>query len=329
MHQRACNTHQRVEILNFHVERFSEEICLDAEKGLTAPCKTLPCKYFYDSRGSRIFEKICRLPEYYPTRTEMEILRKEAPQIMSEMEDCDLIELGSGANWKVRLLLDAAPSLSGIRYVPVDVSASALQDAAEELAEIYPELAILGIVADFTKQLDRLPRGRRRLFLFLGSTLGNFPDRECRSFLRSLSAAVGPDDRLLLGLDMVKERRTLEAAYNDADGITADFNKNLLHVLNRELKADFDPDDFEHVAFFNEEEDRVEMHLEACRNMEVKLCELDLEVRMEKGERIRTEICRKFRRKQAERMFQEAGLSCRNWYSDEEGWFSLALLERR
>jgi len=329
MHQHARNTRQQVEIRNFHAPAFTSHLTKDVQQGLTASPKSLPCKYFYDARGSEIFEQICRLPEYYPTRMEMGILRRIAPQIMAGMDNLDLIELGSGANWKIRLLLDAVPSLSGIRYIPVDVSASALQNAADELAEIYPELSILGIVADFTQQLDTLPHGRPRLFLFLGSTLGNFPDKECLHFLQNLSATMDPADRLLLGLDMIKQRKTLETAYNDAAGVTAAFNRNILHVLNRELKADFVPHDFKHVAFFNKERERVEMHLEARREMRVKFRDLHLQVRMERGERIRTEICRKFRRERAERMFKEAGLSCRRWDCDERGWFSLVLLENR
>jgi L-histidine N-alpha-methyltransferase len=319
-----------IEIRNHQKGNFFDDIARDVQKGLTAPRKTLPSKYFYDSRGSKLFERICHLPEYYPTRTEMILLRQTAPRLMQSMEECDLVELGSGANWKIRLLLDALPGpASEIRYIPVDVSESALQEAAEELRSLYPELPILGLVDDFTQSLDRLPDERPRLLILFGSTLGNFSEKGGIKFLRRLARSMNPGDRFLLGLDMLKDRATLEAAYNDSEGVTEAFNKNILHVLNRELQADFEPDHFDHVARFNEVQEQVEMYLQASRDVEVRLSDLDLTVEMEKGEKIRTEICRKFSRKSAEEMFDEAGLSSEQWFTDRKEWFSLVLLKRK
>ncbi|MBC8412364.1 L-histidine N(alpha)-methyltransferase, partial [bacterium] len=224
---------ERIEIRSHLASSYDRLIKNDVSHGLGLEKKSLPSKYFYDSRGSRLFEKICALPEYYPTRTEMSILREAAPQIMEDFTSGDIVELGSGANWKVRMLLDAAGQerLKDLRYVPVDVSESALQDASEELLRIYPELEVLGIIADFTVHMDLIPSERPRLMVFLGSTIGNFDERARRDFLKGAAAAMKPEDRFLIGFDMVKSRDTLEAAYNDEQGVTSEFNKNVLHVL--------------------------------------------------------------------------------------------------
>jgi L-histidine N-alpha-methyltransferase len=309
-------------------DTYREEIAKDVFNGLTSPQKFIPSKYFYDTRGSELFEKICSLPEYYPTRTEMSILQHAAPAIMGSFKKGDIVELGSGANRKIRMLLDAAAgkNLLELRYVPVDVSQSALVDASEELLKIYPELEVLGIIADFTLHLDKIPSDRPRLLIFLGSTIGNFTDTGRRDFLSTAAAAMKPEDRFLIGFDMLKSKETLEAAYNDSMGITSKFNKNVLHILNRELKANFNPSSFEHLAFFNEDKQRVEMHLKAKHRLEVLVDDLGVTVELNQHETIHTEVCGKFRKSDVEQLADESGLQIKQWFSDSREWFSLAEL---
>jgi len=316
---------ERMEIINCMNDTFHNDLKRDVLKGLTAPQRFIPSKYFYDTRGSNLFEEICLLPEYYLTRTELSILKDAAPVIMENFQEGDLIELGSGANWKIRTLLDAAYKSypANIRYVPVDVSESALLGASKRLLEIYPDLKVLGIVADFTKHIGQIPVERNKLFVFLGSTIGNFKEEDSNIFLKNIACLMGPDDRLLLGIDMVKPRETLEFAYNDTQGITSEFNKNILSVINRKLGANFNSDHFDHIAFLNIEKERVEMHLQANRNVSAEIKGLDLSVEIKKGETIHTEICRKFSRESAEKMVNKAGLKTTRWFSDPKGWFSL------
>ncbi len=297
--------------------------------GLRAEQKYLPSKYFYDSRGSALFERICELPEYYQTRTEMAILKKSARQIMRDMKQGNLIELGSGANWKIRHLLDAAGTRSRIRYIPVDVSESALVAAVEELLCLYPELSISGIVADFEREISAICREGVSLITFFGSTIGNFTPGEADRFLASLAKVMSERDRLLLGVDLVKNRELLEAAYNDEQGITAEFNKNILAVVNRELQADFDLHSFDHVAFFDPRTESIEMHLRANEDMVVDVAGLDLKVRMHRGETIFTEVSRKFRSAAVEAMAAQAGLRIAGWYTDKKEWFALAEMVKK
>ena len=314
-----------VETLNYLEGKYENDIARDVREGLTASQKYIPCKYFYDARGSKLFEDICRLPEYYPTRTEISILRDIAHDLMETFAHKDLVELGSGANWKIRILLEAAgeSNRSTLRYIPVDISESAVIEASQGLLEIFPELDVLGIVADFTCQLEVLPTERSILFLFLGSTIGNLCERESISFLQNISDNMKPDDRLLIGFDMVKPREILEAAYDDSQGLTSEFNKNILNVINSALGADFNPSHFEHLAFFNEEHSRIEMHLRANCDFAVKLESIGMEIEFKKGETIHTESSRKFTRASIEKMVSQARLSVENWYSDPDGWFSI------
>ncbi len=309
--------------------RFEEDatstMAQDVLAGLRAEQKYIPSKYFYDARGSRLFELICNLPEYYPTRTEMRLLSTHAKDIVRGLGQGDLVELGSGANWKIRTLLEALGHRrrSDVRYVPVDVCASALKQSTAELTTVYPELRVNGIVADFTRDLHCIQSSRPKLILFFGSTVGNLNEREACSFLEGVAAILNPCDRFLLGLDMVKPVEVLEAAYNDSRNVTAEFNKNILLVINRELQANFKPDAFEHLAFFNNEEERVEMHLRARRDIWVEVKAIGASFALRKGETIRTEICRKFRLHGAEKMILDAGMEVSRWYSDPKGWFSL------
>jgi len=320
-----------ISTLNYINTTFHEDIRVDVLNGMTASQKSIPSKYFYDARGSALFEEICRLPEYYPTRTELSILKSAAPALMQHFRKGDIVELGAGANLKIRTLLDtvAANRLPDFRYIPVDVSETALESSVAGLLKDYPGLNLLGIAADFTCHIDVIPAERERLFVFFGSTIGNFDEDTGVCFLRSISGSMGKGDRLLLGIDMLKPRDILERAYNDSAGVTAEFNKNILRVLNRELGADFDLGRFRHRAVFNEEEKRMEMYLQAETDMSVNIGSLAIEVYLEKGEGILTEICRKFTREDMERTARDAGLDVRGWFSDPKGWFSLVELEKK
>ncbi|MGO9567957.1 MAG: L-histidine N(alpha)-methyltransferase [Desulfomonilaceae bacterium] len=307
------------------------QIAVDVRRGLAADQKFIPSKYFYDARGSRLFEKICLLPEYYLTRTELSVLRRDAGELIDGFDRGDLVELGSGSNLKIRALLDAMgwSRRATTRYVPVDISEAALQSAAQGLMRRYPELKVAAVRADFTRDLSNIRSDRRKLLLFFGSTIGNLNEDECRIFLTAVAENLKPGDIFLLGLDMLKPEPILEAAYNDAQRITAAFNKNILLVLNRELDATFDMNDFEHVAYFVQHLERVEMHLRANRGLTAHIRDLGLSVTLAKGETIRTEICRKFSRATAEKMVDEAGMIIAGWHSDPKGWFSIAEISRR
>jgi L-histidine Nalpha-methyltransferase len=331
MYQALLAEKREIRVQNGSKKLAVSQIARDVRRGLTADQKYIPSKYFYDARGSRLFEKICLLPEYYPTRTELSVLRRDARELIDGFDKGDLVELGSGSNLKIRALLDAMgrSRRATTRYVPVDISEAALLSAAQGLVRRYPELKVAAVQADFTRDLTNIPSDRRKLLLFFGSTIGNLDQDECRIFLRAVADTLKAGDRFLLGLDMLKPREILEAAYNDAQRITAAFNKNILLVLNRELDATFDLNDFEHVAFFDPHKERVEMHLRASRPVTAHIRDLGLSVTLDKGETIRTEICRKFSRVTAEKMVDEAGLTIAGWHSDPKGWFSIAEVVRK
>ncbi|MCF6149546.1 MAG: L-histidine N(alpha)-methyltransferase [Candidatus Kuenenia sp.] len=315
----------RLEIISYTIDTYSCDLKEHIREGLTAPQKYISSKYFYDAYGSTLFEKICKLPEYYLTRTELSILKESAPEIMEEFQKGDIIELGSGANWKIKILLNATDeaNLSDIRYMPVDVSESALIDASEELLEVYPDLKVTGIVADFTKHLEKLPTLDNRFFTFLGSTIGNLTEKEGIHFMKNISSLMEKNDRFLLGFDMLKAKEMIERAYNDTQGVTSEFNKNSLNVVNRELNADFNPDHFDHIAFLNAEKEQIEMHLKANRDVSVEIRDLDLTIEMEKGETIHTEVSRKFTQKSIETLAEGASLKINRWFTDPRKWFSL------
>ncbi|MBF0551652.1 MAG: L-histidine N(alpha)-methyltransferase [Deltaproteobacteria bacterium] len=310
---------------NWFEDQAMTTMAQDVLKGLTADQKYIPSKYFYDARGSKLFEVICGLPEYYPTRTELRLLSTHASDIVRGLRQGDLVELGAGANWKIRTLLDALGPRrrAEVGYIPVDVCGPALLESAAQLTTVYPEVRVKGMVADFTCDLHRLQSDRPKVVLFFGSTIGNLDESEALAFLQDVTAMLKPGDRFILGLDMVKPVELLEAAYNDSQDVTAEFNKNILLVINRGLRATFNPAGFDHVAFFNEQQERVEMHLRARRDMCVEVEDLNISVTLKKGETVLTEICRKFRRDGAEKMIRDAGLEVSRWYSDRKGWFSL------
>jgi len=302
----------------------------DVREGLTAEFKELPPKHLYDTRGAELFEQICELPEYYPTRTERAILERVAGELIAQTGAAELVELGSGSATKTRLLLDAMRSAGTLEsFVAVDVTESFVRDSAAELLREYPGLRVHGLIADFERHLDQLPPPRGpRLLAFLGGTIGNFAPAARRRFLRSVCGLLGPDDHLLLGTDLVKDRATLEAAYDDSAGVTAEFNRNILHVLNRELGADFDPAAFEHVARFDTEHEWIEMRLRSREAQQVKLAALELTVAFEAGEDIRTEISAKFTRERVAAELTAAGLVLAAWFTDANGWFALSLARR-
>jgi L-histidine N-alpha-methyltransferase len=299
----------------------------DVLTGLGSTPKWLPPKWFYDKVGSELFEEITRLPEYYPTRTERSILLRHAAE-MVRLAGCDtLIELGSGSSEKTRLLLDAMTSEIGDRgsYVGLDVSEDALRSASAGLVAHYPQLRIAALRADFTRQLSLLPTGGVRTVAFLGSTIGNFEPAERAGFLSALRAGLGERDHFLLGADLVKSPDVLVPAYDDAAGITAAFNLNVLDVLNQRLEADFDRTAFRHVALWDAEHEWIEMRLRAVRENRVRVAALDLEVAFHRGEEIRTEVSAKFRRASLTEELRAAGFVPRGWWADDRDWFSVSL----
>lgn len=295
----------------------------DVSAGLTAESKWLPPKWFYDARGSELFEEITQLPEYYPTRAEREILAARAPAIAAATGARTLVELGSGSSEKTRLLLDALPDLAA--YVPVDVSGSALELAGDALLAERSGLTVHALVADFQQVLALPKTPGPRLLVFLGGTIGNLLPAERTRFLAAVRALLAPGDALLLGTDLVKEEETLLAAYDDAAGVTAAFNKNVLSVLNRELGADFDPGAFTHVAHWDREREWIEMRLRATAALTVKIPAVDLAVSFAAGEELRTEVSAKFRRTGVDAELSAAGLDLRHWWTDGAERFALSL----
>ncbi|MER7183111.1 L-histidine N(alpha)-methyltransferase [Streptomyces hyaluromycini] len=295
----------------------------DVLTGLTATPKTLPPKWFYDARGSELFEQITELPEYYPTRAEREILRTRSGEIAAACGARTLVELGSGSSEKTRLLIDA---LTGLEvYVPVDVSESALTQAGQALVAERPGLTVHALIADFTGRLELPGTPGPRLVAFLGGTIGNLLPAERAGFLASVRGLLAPGDALLLGTDLVKDEEVLVRAYDDAAGVTAEFNKNVLTVVDRELGADFDPDTFDHVALWDSENEWIEMRLRSRVAQTVKVPALDLAVDFTAGEELHTEVSAKFRRDGATAELATAGLELTDWWTDAQGRFALSL----
>jgi L-histidine N-alpha-methyltransferase len=303
----------------------------DVLDGLTRPFKELPPKHFYDARGSALFERICELPEYYPTRAERDILVARADEIARRTGAGELVELGSGSPEKARILLSAMSRAGNLRrYIPLDVSERVVHEAAQDLVEEFAGLKVHGVIGDFERHLDRVPRGdgTPRIVALLGGTIGNFPPGTRRRLLRNIGALLRPGDHLLVGTDLVKDVRLIEAAYDDAEGLTAEFNRNVLHVINRELDADFSPDAFDHVAFFDRRQEWVEMRLRARRPCTVLIADVGLRVDFAAGEELRTEISAKFTRSRVEADFAAAGLVLDRWYTDSDTQFATSLATR-
>ncbi|MFB7455320.1 L-histidine N(alpha)-methyltransferase [Streptomyces sp. NPDC056188] len=313
----------------FHITRTLPEDAMaaalraDVLKGLTSDPKTLPPKWFYDAHGSELFERITELPEYYPTRAEREILAGRAAEIAAALPARTLVELGSGSSEKTRLLLDALPRLH--TYVPVDVSDSALEQAGRALAAERPGLNVHALIADFTAGLTLPPSPGPRLVAFLGGTIGNLLPGERAEFLVAVRALLSPGDALLLGTDLVKAEDVLVRAYDDAAGVTAAFNRNVLNVVNRELGADFEPDAFDHVALWDPANEWIEMRLRSRTEQTVKVPALDLAVHFAAGEELRTEVSAKFRENRVSAELAAAGLELERWWTDGEERFALSL----
>jgi L-histidine N-alpha-methyltransferase len=310
-------------------------LAYDVLDGLTRPFKELPAKHFYDTEGSLLFDRICGLPEYYPTRTERAILAARAAEIVERAGAAELVELGSGMPDKSRLLLDAMRDAGTLdRYVPFDVSQHVVELAAERLVEDYPGLRVHGVVGDFERHLGAIPPadggggGGGRIVAFLGGTIGNFLPGSRRRFLRSLARTLRTGDHLLLGTDLVKDATVIEAAYNDSEGVTAAFNRNVLAVINRELGADFDLEAFEHVAFFDRHQEWIEMRLRALEPQEVTIPALGMTVHFGHREELRTEISAKFTRERLTADLGAAGLQLEELYTDPEELFALSLARR-
>ncbi|WP_328648284.1 L-histidine N(alpha)-methyltransferase [Amycolatopsis sp. NBC_00348] len=304
----------------------TEELRADVVAGLTAEQKWLPPKWFYDAEGSELFEKITQLPEYYPTRSEREVLAAHAGDVAELTGAHTLVELGSGSSEKTRLLLDALTRHGTLAtFVPLDVSESALADAARSISADYPGLEVRGVVGDFTQHLDLLPGDGPRVVAFLGGTIGNFLPAERATFLRSVREVLDEGEWLLLGTDLVKDAETLERAYDDAAGVTAEFDMNVLRVLNARLGANFDLDEFEHVSHWDAEHEWVEMRLRARRELTVGIPGADLTVRFAAGEHIRTEISAKFRPGGVEAELAAAGFALDQWWTDSQQRFGVSL----
>ncbi len=299
----------------------------ELRSALTGHPRSIPAKYFYDDQGSILFEQITTLPEYYPTRAEAELLRQVAGRVVTVTGAHDLVELGAGAATKSRILLDAMKRTGQlVRYVPVDVSDGIMRRAANELIEEYPGLTVHGMVADFITDLGHLPDGSQRLVAFLGGTIGNLdPNGSAVDFLRHLHETMAPDDHLILGTDLIKDPAVIEAAYNDSQGVTAAFNRNILQVVNRDFGGDFVPEQFAHRAYFDRGRRWIEMHLVAQQRQDVRIDALDLAFTLEDGEAIRTEISTKFDRPRVERLFGKSGFQMVDWFTDAEARFALSL----
>ena len=320
---------QRVQ-LDSRLDPHSSEIDLEElRQGLLAYPKRLPSKYFYDHRGSELFEQITKLPEYYPTRTERALLENVADQISRVTEAEELVELGAGAATKTRILLDAMQRQGSLRlYVPFDVSETEVHRVAKELAEEYPDLSVHGIVADFVHHLTSIPPGQPRLVILLGSTIGNYSPDQAVGLLRRLSEQMDSGDFFLLGADLIKQVETIERAYNDPAGITAQFNRNILRVVNSVSGGDFNPRAFSHRAIYNNELDRIEMYLVSSTPQKVHLPGLGIDIEIGQGEAVRTEISCKYDRTKIERMLRASEFELVDWFTDPDQLFALALARR-
>lgn len=320
----------KAKIINKLKEIDSGKVKEEILQGLSSQPRYISPKYFYDSDGSDLFESITELEEYYPTRTEKSILSGIGNKLELDFDELNIVELGSGDPSKIRLLLQQIPSekRTNLSYYPVDISHSALENSMLQLAEEFPEITITGIVADFMQQFSKLPKTKNRLFCFLGSTIGNFTPKERLSFMQGLGNEMESGDHLLLGLDMVKDSHLLHSAYNDSQDLTAAFNKNILNVVNGIIDTSFEATDFEHLAFYNENEQRVEMHLKATRDRKIRINGNHETLNIKKGETIHTENSYKFRSEDIESIGRQAGLECVSVFTDKQKWFSLVLYSK-
>jgi L-histidine Nalpha-methyltransferase len=300
---------------------------LDIQRGLTSNPKFIPSKYFYDRKGSLLFDKICSLPEYYQTRAEKTLLEEYSPEIVRLTQARELFELGSGVALKTVVLIKSFLNhIKPLTYIPMDISPSALEEAKRRLHS-YSGLTIQPLIGDYTRNLACISPNETCLVLFLGSTIGNLNPEQTQAMLSSISSRLNQGDWLLLGLDLMKDAGVIETAYNDTQGLTSAFNKNILNVINRHLDGNFNLNDFSHLAFLNIEKSQVEMHLTANKKVFAHLKKINLHVEIQKGESILTEISRKFRRKSTAVMMKKSGFKLRSWMGSDNGYFALALAE--
>jgi L-histidine Nalpha-methyltransferase len=325
-------SHERLQWITLDSAIAASDNGSDVIRGLRQTPKTLPCRYFYDDRGSELFEQITDLPEYYPTRTEQAILETYADEIVALTGACELIELGSGSSRKTHLLLEAYSKLdTPLHYYPIDVSAGILRSTALNLLDRYPDLNVCGLAGTYEQALAQLPPRQieNRMLIFLGSTMGNLEDPARDRFLTQVQNALQPGEFFLLGVDLQKPIATLEAAYNDSQGVTAAFNLNILRHLNQRFNGNFQLDRFEHVAFFNTAASRIEMHLKSLGEQTVMLASLDLEVKFQAGELIHTEISRKFYLPTLSATLEAHALHPIEIWTDPQTWFGLILCQRQ
>jgi L-histidine Nalpha-methyltransferase len=315
------------------VKTIEKDDIQDVIKGLNQKQKSLPARYFYDNKGSQLFEDICQLAEYYPTRTEASILQQYAVNIVNQTQAIELVELGSGSSTKTRYLFDAYQELNiPLDYIPVDVSDSILQVSANNLLADYPQLKIQGQVATYSQALKYLKNQKniflgKRIIIFLGSSIGNFDSAKCDRFIEQVTSALNPGDYFLLGIDLQKPVNILEAAYNDSQGVTAEFNLNMLRHLNHRFAGNFNLDLFKHQAIYNQTEYQIEMYLISQQEQTVTLSDLNLTIKLEKGERILTEISRKFNLAEMESYLGDRNLNLIKTYTDAQQWFGLLLVQ--
>ncbi len=322
---------EKVRIKNLLPDIGIEQARQEIIDGLSSKDPSISSKFFYDEKGSLLFEEITQLKEYYPTRTEKGILKAIAPEFMNRNRSFEIIELGSGDCSKISILLKAAErNMPHIKYIPVDFSQSAISDSANILSERYPELEIDGYVADFIHQLNLIPHSEKdRIVCFLGSTIGNFNKTEAKEIIKNLSKGILKNDTLLLGFDLVKPEEVLHAAYNDSLGVTEQFNKNILNVVNGIIQSDFNLDAFEHRAFFNPEQSRIEMHLCAIKDVEINSPFFEQTIHLKEGDSIHTENSHKFTRESIYELIDEAGLEIKRFHTDSDNWFALVEFKKK
>ena len=320
----------RISITNLLQEIGPDQVSTEIVADLQADRKTISSKYFYNSDGSLLFEEITRLEEYYPTRTEKSILKQIAPALMKQYKGYEIIELGPGDHSKISILLNAAAGLrqTSIRYLPLDISQPALRSSAENLVTAFPNLLVEGYAVDFFSQFGPIRREHPAFICFFGSTIGNFEWADSLELLQNISQHMKKGDVLLLGMDLVKPEAVLHAAYNDARGITEAFNKNILNTVNDLIHADFQTDHFDHLAFFNKEKSRIEMHLVANRDLSVRSPYFNEELDLKEGEGIHTENSHKYNSRHIQEITEAAGLKLNQTHTDERGWFAVTEFQK-
>jgi len=319
------NNKSLISVSNFLHDTGIHELRKEIIAGLRSKQKNIPSKLFYDKTGSELFEKITHLKEYYPSRTEKSILKDAAGQLSEGLQNVDIVELGSGDNSKISILLNAIDEKyrNSIRYVPVDISQTAIEESAQKISKQFPGVQIHGIIADFMSRFELIPNCTNRLICFFGSTIGNFNRKQASEFLLNLSKNMQLEDKFLIGFDMVKDKIILEAAYNDDKNVTAEFNKNILIVVNNILYTDFNTNDFEHSAFYNEEKFRIEMHLKALKDIQINSQYFHEKIVIKQGETIHTENSHKYSISDISNFASVCKLKIENIFTDSKGYFSL------